>query len=288
MNVVINLNKSSGITSRQAVSKVKQMLSARKAGHAGTLDPMATGVLLICLNEATKITRFFISMDKQYHARMKLGERTDTYDTEGKVIDKIDISTVKKKDIIKTVKMFVGQIKQKPPMHSAVKVKGAILYTLARKGIEIERPERTVEIFNITVTDISLPYVDIAVSCSKGTYVRTLCDDIGLRLGTGAHITALERTRIGHFNLKNAASLDDIRSGKAHCSSIDAALPFLNEVCLNREDSEKARNGEQLAYYTDQEFRTDEFLKLKDPDGKVFGIGRMHSGCLKPERIFNL
>lgn len=288
MNVVINLNKSSGITSRQAVSKVKQMLLARKAGHAGTLDPMATGVLLICLNEATKITRFFIDMDKQYHARIKLGERTDTYDTEGKVIGRSDISTVKKEDIVKTVEMFAGRIKQRPPMHSAVKVKGAILYTLARKGIEIERPERTVEIYSIAVTDISLPYVDIAVSCSKGTYVRTLCDDIGLRLGTGAHLTALERTRIGHFDLKNAVSLDDIRSGKAHYFSIDATLSFLNEVCLNRKDSEKARNGEQLAYYTNKEFRLDEFVKLKGPEGKVFGIGRIHSGYLKTERIFNL
>jgi tRNA pseudouridine55 synthase len=288
MNVVINLNKTSGVTSRHAVSKVKQMLSARKAGHAGTLDPMATGVLLICLNEATKITRFFIGMDKQYHARMKLGERTDTCDTEGKVIDKKDISTIKKEDIIKTVKMFEGRINQRPPMHSAVKVKGRILYTLARKGIEIERPERTVEIYSIAVTDISLPYVGIDVSCSKGTYVRTLADDIGLRLGTGAHLTALERTRIGHFNLNNAVSLDDIRSGKAHCLSVDAALAFLNEVCLDRKESEKARNGGQLAYYTNKEFRMDEFVKLKDPEGKVFGIGRMQPGCLKPERIFNI
>lgn len=288
MNEVINLNKPSGITSRQAVTKVKQMLSARKAGHAGTLDPMATGVLLICLNEATKITRFFINMDKQYHARMKLGERTDTYDKEGMVIHRKDISSVTEKQIIETIRMFRGRIKQKPPMHSAVKIKGTTLYTLARKGIEIDRPDRAVEIYSIDVTAFSLPYVDFTVSCSKGTYVRTLCDDIGLRLGIGAHLAELKRVCIGHFHIKDATSFDDLLTGTYRWHSIDAALPFLKNVRLNRKDSERVKNGAHIPFDKNRELGTNELVKLKGPKGDLFGIGRVHSGRLKAERIFNL
>lgn len=285
---MINLNKPSGITSRQAVTRVKQMLSARKAGHAGTLDPMATGVLLICLNEATKITRFFTNMDKQYHARIKLGERTDTYDTEGTVIQRNDISSVTQEKIIETISMFQGRMKQKPPMHSAVKIKGKTLYTLARKGIVIERPDRDIEIYSIDVIDISLPFVDILVLCSKGTYVRTLCDDIGLRLGIGAHLAHLQRIRIGHFDIKDATSFDDLLSGTYEWYSIDAALPFLKEVRLDRKDFERMKNGAHIPFDKNSELGTNELVKLKGPEGDVFGIGCVHSGSLKTERIFNL
>ncbi len=285
---MINLNKPSGITSRQAVTRVQQMLSARKAGHAGTLDPMATGVLLICLNEATKITRFFTDMDKQYHARIKLGERTDTYDTEGIVIQRNDVSSVTKEEIIETIRMFQGRMKQKPPMHSAVKIKGKTLYTLARKGIEIERPDRIIKIYSIDVTDISLPFVDILVLCSKGTYVRTLCDDIGLRLGTGAHLAHLERIRIGHFDVKDATSFDDLLSGTYKWFSIDAALPFLKEVRLDRKDCKRVKNGMQIPFDQNSELGTNKLVKMKGPEGDVFGIGCVRSGRLKAERIFNL
>ncbi|UCE78335.1 MAG: tRNA pseudouridine(55) synthase TruB [Nitrospiraceae bacterium] len=285
---MINLNKPSGITSRQAVTRVKQMLSARKAGHAGTLDPMATGVLLICLNEATKITRFFTNMDKQYHARIKLGERTDTYDSEGTVIQRNDVSSVTQEKIIGTISMFQGRMKQKPPMHSAVKIKGKTLYTLARKGIEIERPDRDIEIYSIDVIDISLPFVDILVLCSKGTYVRTLCDDIGLRLGIGAHLAHLQRIRIGHFDIKDATSFDDLLSGTYEWYSIDAALPFLKEVRLDRKDFERMKNGAHIPFDKNSELGTNELVKLKGPEGDVFGIGCVHSGSLKTERIFNL
>lgn len=285
---MINLNKPPGITSRQAVTRVKQMLSARKAGHAGTLDPMATGVLLICLNEATKITRFFTNMDKQYHARIKLGERTDTYDSEGTVIQRNDVSSVTQEKIIGTISMFQGRMKQKPPMHSAVKIKGKTLYTLARKGIEIERPDRDIEIYSIDVIDISLPFVDILVLCSKGTYVRTLCDDIGLRLGIGAHLAHLERIRIGHFDIKDATSFDDLLSGTYEWYSIDVALPFLKEVRLDRKDFERMKNGAHIPFDKNSELGTNELVKLKGPEGDVFGIGYVHSGSLKTERIFNL
>lgn len=299
MNVIINLNKPSGITSQQAVTKVKRLFGSRKAGHAGTLDPMATGVLLVCLNEATKITRFLSDMDKQYNARVKLGERTDTYDSQGRIIEKKDISSLTEAEVTKTVMMFSGRIKQTPPMYSAVKVGGETLYKLARKGLEIKRPERFVEIYEIKIREIDLPYFDLTISCSKGTYIRTLCDDIGMRLGTGAHLVSLERTRIGSFGVEKAASFGDLVSSEVFFYSIDKALSILKEILLSETDYKKAKNGIQIISSLAvcgrtptgeiHELNNDEFVRLKGPAGDLFGIGRVYSNnIIRIERILNL
>ena len=181
-NLVINLNKPKGITSQQAVTKLKHIFAARKAGHAGTLDPIATGILLVCLNEATKITRFLADADKEYLAVMKLGERTDTLDSEGKIIYKAPHFSVDKNLIETVLERFRGVIKQIPPMYSAIKVAGSPLYKLARKGIEIERQHRSVNIYKLDMVGFAPPFLEIRALCSKGTYIRTLCDDIGTAL----------------------------------------------------------------------------------------------------------
>ena len=251
-NRIINLNKPSGITSHQAVARARRILAAKKAGHAGTLDPLATGVLLVCLDEATKVSRFFMDMDKKYRARVKLGERTDTYDSQGRVIEQRDASFVKETDLHAAVRMFRGRIRQKPPMYSAVKIGGETLYKLARKGIEIDRPDRTVEIYEIAVRNPDIPFFDLEVSCSKGTYIRTLCEDIGNSIGTGAHLVALERVSTGIFELKDAATFDDLEradfgaAGKSHYS-IDDALTGLKEIVLQADDYERAKNGAKTA-----------------------------------------
>ena len=196
MDLIINLNKSPGITSHQAVAQVKRLLGVKKAGHTGTLDPMATGVLLVCLNEATKVSRFLLDMDKQYRARVKLGERTDTYDSQGRVIEQKDASALTEDDVVSAVKMFEGSMTQKPPMYSAIKIQGKKLYELARKGIEIERQERHVRIYKLRVSGFNLPYFDLAISCSKGTYVRTLAEDIARALGTCGHVSLLRRLHV--------------------------------------------------------------------------------------------
>ncbi|MBM4141723.1 MAG: tRNA pseudouridine(55) synthase TruB, partial [Nitrospira sp.] len=197
MNVVINLNKPKEISSQQAVIKVKKIFAARKAGHAGTLDPIATGVLIVCLNEATKITRFLSDLNKEYIVRLKLGERTDTLDVTGRIIEKKDCLSLNVADISPVLSNFTGQIKQIPPMYSAVKIGGQQLYKLARKGMNVERPERMITIYGIDLINFEQPYLDLNISCSKGTYIRTLCDDIGNDLGVGAHMVSLERTRVG-------------------------------------------------------------------------------------------
>ncbi|MDH5769559.1 MAG: tRNA pseudouridine(55) synthase TruB, partial [Nitrospirota bacterium] len=204
INVVINLNKPKDVSSQQAVIKVKKFYSARKAGHAGTLDPIATGVLIVCLNEATKITRFLSDLDKEYIVRLKLGERTDTYDITGKIIEKKECPSFQVADISPVLSDFIGEIKQIPPMYSAIKIGGQQLYKLARKGMDIERPGRMITVYGIDLMDFEQPYIDLKISCSKGTYIRTLCDDIGRELGVGAHMVSLERTRVGSFKIEDS------------------------------------------------------------------------------------
>jgi tRNA pseudouridine55 synthase len=287
MHAIINLNKPFDMTSRQAVTKVQRMLGAKKAGHAGTLDPQATGVLLICLNESTKITRFLMNMDKQYKATIKLGERTDTYDAWGRVTEKKDSSFLSETQLFDAVQKFKGSIKQKPPMYSAVKIGGKKLYKLARKGIEIERPDRTVHIYDITITSIDLPCFEIMLSCSKGTYVRSLCDDIGMELGTGAHMTALERTAVGFFHIKNSLSFDNLSNNAEQFYSIDQALDQLPEIVLDDADYRKAKNGGKVFSASFVPYNG-EFVRMKDPEGQLFAIGRVDLNIISIERILNL
>ena len=295
INIVINLNKPPDITSHDAVSLVKRLLGVRKAGHAGTLDPLATGVLLVCLNEATKITRFLMGMEKQYRARVKLGERTDTCDSQGKVIDRREVPPLKKSEIEGCVSMFSGRIVQKPPMYSAIKIGGKTLHRLARKGIEIERPERSVEIYEIRVLDVDLPFFELLVSCSSGTYVRTLCDDIGKKMGTGAHLFALERTRIGSFALEDSTTIGALNGDLPAAtpeggsfSSIDSALARLPEMILDEAEYRLLRNGVRIRSRKTGEFPEESHLRLKGPQGNLFGIGRINSGLVRLERLLNL
>ena len=292
MNIIINLNKPKGITSQQAVTKVKKLLGVRKAGHTGTLDPMATGVLLICLNEATKVSRFLLDQDKTYQARLKLGERTDTLDADGRLLETRAVPAFSPEHIAHVTRQFIGKIMQKPPMYSAIKRNGQPLYSLARKGIEVERAERPVEIYDIRLIGVDLPYVEITVSCSKGTYIRTLCDDIGLMLGTGAHITALERTGIGDFSIKTSISLEmlgqGIPEGSPWVISLDHALSDLHEISLDETDCSKAKNGMSLSRGIVSGIPDRSFIRLKDPSGFLFGIGMTKNEKISIERNLNL
>jgi tRNA pseudouridine55 synthase len=302
MNSIINLDKPAHITSQQAVVKVKRLLSAKKAGHAGTLDPIATGVLIVCLNEATKITRFLVDLEKEYIAQLKLGERTDTYDSTGKIVEKKDIGVLYAEDIHEVLSRFKGCIQQIPPMYSAVKIGGEPLYKLARKGISIERPERSVHIYQLELLSFHHPYVNVSVTCSKGTYIRTLCEDIGNALGTGAHMTALKRTRVGKFRIEDAVSIAELPDKKNISYSIDEALSHLKEIILDHDSWHKAKNGMPVDIprnvtgtpfdgankdICDTPLRDSEYVRLKNPAHVLFGIGILGSNSLKVERLFN-
>jgi tRNA pseudouridine55 synthase len=211
-NGILIVDKPKGITSHDVVDIVRRLFKMRKVGHAGTLDPIATGVLVILVGEATKKSNLLINDDKMYEARMRLGMSTDTGDAFGRVISTSQIKELDRNLIKKAIMSFKGEIEQVPPMFSAAKFKGKSLYKWARKGITVPRKARTVVIKDISIKEISPPDVTFDVLCSKGTYIRQLCVDIGERLGWGAHMTELRRVKAGDFHISQAVELEKLKS----------------------------------------------------------------------------
>jgi len=207
MNGVLVADKPSGWTSHDVVAAVKKKIGARKVGHLGTLDPMATGVLPLVINKATRYARFLDGGEKVYLATMELGVETDTYDSEGVVTAASEV-TATEEDVRKALSTFMGRIKQVPPMYSAKKVGGVPLYKLARKGVVVEREANDIEIFTCDVVSLRLPFVEFRLSCSKGTYVRSICHDAGALLGCGGRMTALRRIGCGEFSDSEAIGPD--------------------------------------------------------------------------------
>ncbi len=290
MDKVIIFNKPKGLTSQQSVSKIKKILQVKKAGHAGTLDPMATGVLLVCINEATKITPFLMELEKEYLFKARFGISTDTYDSEGKILRVIDKFKLHRQALEEILKNFTGEIMQTPPMYSAVKVDGKPLHELARKGIEIERKPKKVVIYSIDIESFEPPFVTFRVVCSKGTYVRSLCNDIGQKLGMGAHIVELTRTRVGQFKIEEAFDLEDLKSLspdsiQSHRSilSVDKALYFLPSLTLQDTLIRRFQNGNPIKIPSG--IVPAGWVKVKDKTGKILGIGFGNGVIIKPERI---
>lgn len=249
------VDKPKKISSFGVVQEIKHRFGLKKVGHIGTLDPFATGVLPIAVNEGTKLVPFLMDEPKEYEAILKLGEETTTDDLTGKVIRQTPWEWIKREDILLVFRHFLGKIKQIPPMFSAIKLKGKPLYRLARKGIEVEREERMVEIFSLQVQEIDLPLVRFHVSCSKGTYIRTLAKDIGRRLGCGAHLVSLRRTRSGPFTLEKAILLEELKrinqieELKPLLISPREALTALPEVVVEEEIVQKVRFGQVVTSF---------------------------------------
>ena len=210
MDGFILIDKPSGITSHDVVSVIRRKFHMRRVGHAGTLDPLATGILIVLLGPATKLFNKFSSMDKAYEATLTLGMTTDTADIEGKILTTSSYAHISQKQIEEVFKQFVGDIEQIPPMVSAIKVNGKRLYRLARKGIEIAREPRKIKIDSLQIMNIVLPEVKFFLDCSKGTYVRKLAEDVGEVLGCGGCISQIRRTRIGEFQIKDAVPLENV------------------------------------------------------------------------------
>jgi tRNA pseudouridine55 synthase len=296
MDLVVQFNKSGNSTSHDAVTAVKKLFKVRKAGHAGTLDPLATGVLLVCLNEATKITGYLSDLDKEYLVTAKLGESTDTYDAEGAITRQSAAAlTVTRKEVETTLQAFTGAIEQTPPMFSAIKINGKPLYELARKGIEVDRKPRVVIVRSIEIMEFKMPYLRLRVSCTKGTYIRSLCNDLGDALGVGAHVTELVRTRIGDFTLENAAAIEELPQKTEALHTIDAGLKHLHEILLNSDEYRRARNGNPIPIFAAENRRAggiavlrSAFVRLKNPEGNTFGIGKVAGASIKIERLFKI
>jgi tRNA pseudouridine55 synthase len=250
MNGVVVIDKRSGPTSRDVVEEVRRALRIRKAGHTGTLDPLATGVLPVCLGEATKLVQFLALDSKEYRATLLLGVRTDTLDTEGNVIDRQE-PRVTREQVEAALGSLIGKREQVPPRYSAVKVRGKALYDWTRRGIDVEAPSREVEVYDIRIEEIRLPEVTFAVSCSKGTYIRSLCAEAGEMLGCGGCMSALRRTRSGNFRVEEAVALEGLTGEEkrerlaAHLLPLVELLPDLAVIDVDPPLAERLRNGYQ-------------------------------------------
>ena len=245
---VLNINKSAGMTSHDVVDAVRRLYHVRKVGHTGTLDPRGTGVLPICVGRATKIAQFLTTADKEYEMVVHLGVTTDTQDADGKVIGEAEVR-VTQQQVEEALKDFVGEIQQVPPLFSAKRVRGERLYKVARRGEDVPRQPVTIHIYAIRLTSFSPPFVGLWVHCSKGTYARTLCNDLGKKLGCGAHLYSLVRIRAGRFELKDTLSLSDLATlvvagrGEEPLISVEMALSHLPAVRVLPEASHRVLHG---------------------------------------------
>ena len=286
---VFVLDKSSGTSSNSALQQVKRLFGANKAGHTGSLDPLASGLLPICLGQSTKVAQFLLDDDKRYFVRGKLGEVSDTGDSDGKISQYGSTSGIDETTIKDSLKKFVGVISQVPPMFSALKKNGTPLYKLARKGIEVERNPREVKIYEIQFISLEANILTLEVSCSKGTYIRTLLEDIGKDLNCGAHVIELRRIGFAHLNIDQSKSFDEINkmsSGELEKLLIgpDEMLPNLKSVYLDYDQSVDVKFGRKIKC---DEFNTPQKVKLYDPNRKFIGIGECnHLSEVLPKRLF--
>jgi len=278
------LDKPLGITSNRALQDAKKLLGAKKAGHGGTLDPLASGLLLILAGEATKFAGPMLDADKEYLATVKLGVRTSTADAEGEVLEQRPVD-VTADQVAGALERFRGSIEQLPPMHSALKREGIPLYEHARAGRTVERARRPVQIHELELLQSAPPILELRVRCSKGTYIRTLAEDIGAALGTGAHLAALRRTGSGRFNVRDAVTLDELRAmpdRRAALLPLRVLLEGLPSTELDAAAEARLRNGQALKISgLEAGVRA-----LYRTDGAVIGLGEAHAeGLLKALRL---
>ena len=286
---VLILDKPIGASSNQALQRVRKLLRARKAGHCGSLDPLATGVLPICLGEATKFSSYLLGADKSYRALCRLGQTTTTGDAEGDVLETSDLS-VDIRQVEEVLPRFIGQIDQVPPMYSALKHEGRRLYQLAREGKQVERPPRRIEIFELQLLSFDGRDLEIEVSCSKGTYIRTLAEDIGKALGCGAHLAALRRSRVGDFDESQSLTMEQLQQAdevalERHILPVDTTLAHFPEIVLNAADSSDICCGKPLDASACEVVG---LCRLKTENDRFIGLGEVaENGQLKAKRLMN-
>ena len=291
VNGILLLDKPVGITSNEALQQVKRLYFASKAGHTGSLDPLASGVLPICMGEATKVSAFLLDADKRYQVRCQLGVRTATADAEGEVLETRPVGGYSGDQLEAVLEEFRGSIEQIPPMYSALKHQGQRLYKLARQGIEVEREPRPVEIYELTVAGQGEDWLDISVHCSKGTYVRTLAEDIGNRLGCGAHVSALRRTAVGPYGDDKLVGLETLRGLKeqdmpamdALLLPIESALSQWPDVDLSTDAAFYLQQGQAVLV---PRAPTSGWVRLYEGNRSFLGMGEiLDDGRVAPRRL---
>ena len=305
MDGIINIYKEKGFTSHDVVAKLRGICGQKKIGHTGTLDPDAVGVLPVCLGKATRVAELLTEKDKEYEAVLRLGVKTDTLDISGEVLKERPV-TVSEEEIREAAKTFVGTIRQVPPMYSALKVNGKKLYELARAGKEVEREAREVTIHALEILSVSLPLVTLRVHCSRGTYIRSLCDDLGERLGCGGCMESLIRTRSGVFSLSDAVPLSEVQRRKEEGTIEELLIPVdvLFAGCKAYrcpEDLDKIlKNGNPLPFKALEAFTgaacaglegqiqnvSKDLVRIYDYEGQFAGLYQIDEGMARPEKVF--
>lgn len=289
MDGVINIFKNTGMTSFDVVRKIKKAAGTGKVGHTGTLDPEACGVLPVCIGKGTKIIDYIMNSDKIYEVEFKLGIKTTTYDLEGDVIQEKDSSNIENEEILKSIYSFEREYSQTPPMYSAIKQNGVRLYELARKGIEVERKGRLVSIHKIEDVRINNPYISMKVICSKGTYIRSLCYDIGEDLQVGATMTKLKRSKTSKFTEEKSINIEDINSEniKDYIISIEDALDSYEKLVISNKFSKLLINGVKVfdKRLTKEKAEIGKLYRVYDENNNFIGLGKSDHQGFKIEKL---
>ena len=290
LNGILLLDKPLMLSSNHAIQKIKKQFNIRKVGHTGTLDPLATGLLPVCMGQATRISRFLINSDKTYRALIMLGTRTSTGDKEGEIIETCssDVST-NTAYIDKVLKSFIGEQKQIPPMYSALKHNGERLYKLAQKGLNVSRKARSINIYSIDLISINDDYLEVIIECSKGTYIRTLAEDIAKKLGTVGHIDQLRRLNIKCFHDQSMFSFNQIMKAKSinqFLLPIDIPLKHLAKKDFSESESSMFLNG--LSIQTNQRSNNEsDYIRIYNDESVFLGVGLYSNGYIKPKIVFS-
>ncbi|WP_196000764.1 tRNA pseudouridine(55) synthase TruB [Clostridium sp. 1001271B_151109_B4] len=289
MNGVLNIFKPKGMSSFDAVRVVKKVAGTGKVGHTGTLDPEATGVLPICIGKATKIIDYIMNSEKVYEVTLKLGIRTTTYDLEGEILEERDCEHLTDVEILQAVNSFIGEYSQIPPMYSALKQNGVRLYELARKGIEVEREGRLITIYNIEDIKINNPYVSMKVSCSKGTYIRSLCYDIGEKLGVFATMTELNRAKTSVFSQEESININDLTKENInqYILSMEKALEKYDKIIVHGKYVNLLINGVRVGdnRFTKNKVINEKLYRVYDEENNFIGLGKKNDLGFKIEKL---
>lgn len=284
-NGILCIDKPPGLTSHDVVSRVRRLADTRKVGHGGTLDPLASGLLVLGIGRAARLLEYILGRPKEYQALVRLGQTSSTYDGEGEIVDS-GSGSIPETDLIAALVRFRGQIRQIPPMYSALKREGKPLYELARQGVAVEREAREVTIYELELLSYEPPDATLHIKCSSGTYIRSLAHDLGQELNSGAYLAGLRRTAVGHFQLNEAAPLQNLTTETVgeHVQEMDSAVIHLPRLELSGADATRLANGQRIRRMAGGP--DEELVRVYDDGGRFVGVARREGEQWRPQKIF--
>ncbi|MFK7800798.1 MAG: tRNA pseudouridine(55) synthase TruB [Anaerolineae bacterium] len=283
---ILNIDKPAGMTSHDVVARVRRAAGMRRVGHSGTLDPMATGVLVVCLGRATRLVEYLVGRPKTYFGTVRLGQTTDSYDADGKILSEKEVPELTADIIESLLEQFRGDILQIPPMVSAIKKDGKKLYELAREGKTVDRPPRPVTIYQLDLLKVESPEITLRIQCSAGTYIRSIAYDLGELLGCGGHLSSLRREQVGEFGLDTAVPLDSLTAENInlHLQRPELAVSHLPKLDVSFENEINLLNGKLVA--RDNEYENGTLMQTYNPSGRFIGLVTAHGDFWKAKKMF--